>query len=144
MPYASKEEQRAAARRFYAANKEKYVKWRRQQTKRHRVEVIAVVHAYKENHPCSDCQQSFPHYCMDFDHIEERGKKTQDISKMLSNCVSLPRVLKEIEKCDVVCSNCHRIRSHKRSMKRKTHRDKMTTGVEPAKPVKRSRTAKKG
>lgn len=120
MPFADKEQARAAARAFYAANKPKYVRWRRLQREKYRKEVICVVQDYKENHPCSDCGNKYPHFVMDFDHIKERGKKTQDISNMLSNSISLPRILKEIEKCDVVCSNCHRIRSHKRRKKRAT------------------------
>lgn len=60
--------------------------------------------------PCMDCGNSYPWYVMDFDHV--RGKKTSNISAMRT--CNTPRLLEEIEKCDVVCSNCHRFRTYSR------------------------------
>jgi hypothetical protein len=56
----------------------------------------------------------FPHWVMDFDHrpgVNKRG----NISAMARD-VNVPfEVLKkEIAKCDVVCSNCHRHRTYAR------------------------------
>ena len=48
---------------------------------------------------------------MDFDHV--RGK-TAGISRLLQANVSMTRLLAEIAKCDLVCSNCHRIRTWNR------------------------------
>jgi transposase len=47
---------------------------------------------------------------MDFDHV--RGEKRFSISKMVGR--KRLDVLKEIEKCDVVCVLCHRTRTHNR------------------------------
>ena len=58
--------------------------------------------------PCYDCKKRFPPYCMDFDHC--RGQKQFSIGRLLS--ASLDKLVKEIDKCDVVCANCHRIRTH--------------------------------
>jgi uncharacterized OB-fold protein len=58
--------------------------------------------------PCMDCGRSFPPYVMDFDHV--RGRKSYEISRVRS----MAKVLAEVGKCDVVCSNCHRIRTHSR------------------------------
>ena len=63
--------------------------------------------------PCTDCGNTFPPCCMDFDHV--RGKKTFAIS--LCGNRSWKRVLKEIKKCDIVCANCHRIRTAQRRKK---------------------------
>ena len=63
----------------------------------------------KKSVPCMDCNQSYPYYVMDFDHV--RGEKLFTISSM-TNKSNVELVKKEIEKCDVVCSNCHRIRTH--------------------------------
>lgn len=47
---------------------------------------------------------------MDFDHV--RGVKKYNISTAIfKNNYSVDRVLLEINKCDLVCSNCHRIRT---------------------------------
>lgn len=57
--------------------------------------------------PCADCGKRYPPYVMDLDH---RGDKFTDVSKMKS--YSIQRLLAEIAKCDVVCANCHRERTH--------------------------------
>jgi hypothetical protein len=59
--------------------------------------------------PCMDCGGLFPWVCMDFDHV--RGKKLFNIAEGMQKKLSV--LLAEIAKCDVVCSNCHRIRTHK-------------------------------
>ena len=64
-----------------------------------------------KNKPCLDCGGIFPPYVMDFDHA--RGIKRFDISQAIGSGKSDAKILKEIKKCDVVCSNCHRIRSFK-------------------------------
>lgn len=63
--------------------------------------------------PCADCHTKFPACCMDFDHrpgVEKRG----EVCRMLLDNAPIEVILEEVSKCDVVCSNCHRIRSHNR------------------------------
>ena len=60
--------------------------------------------------PCMDCGGIFDPICMDFDHRPGSVKVTA-VASMLNRNVSL--VLKEIAKCDVVCSNCHRLRTYR-------------------------------
>jgi hypothetical protein len=62
--------------------------------------------------PCSDCGGRFISAVMEFDHVPERGAKSFVISAGLSKAWEL--VLEEIKKCDVVCANCHRVRTVKR------------------------------
>lgn len=66
-----------------------------------------VIEAAKDA-PCMDCDQRYPHYVMDFDH---RDPSTKILNVGLSR--SLARTLAEIEKCDLVCANCHRTRTWK-------------------------------
>jgi len=68
-----------------------------------------LLHTYKDK-PCMDCGQKFPPYVMDFDHVN--GEKVQNIGEMLS--YSIESILTEISKCEVVCANCHRIRTYER------------------------------
>ena len=63
--------------------------------------------------PCKDCNISYPPYMMDFDHINS-SEKICNISQMRELYYS-NKLIQEIEKCEVVCSNCHRIRTHKRT-----------------------------
>ena len=62
-----------------------------------------------KNVPCADCGNRYPTVCMDFDHTEDN--KEFDIA---GTSRSLENVLTEIAKCEVVCSNCHRIRTAQR------------------------------
>jgi hypothetical protein len=58
--------------------------------------------------PCADCGQEYPPCCMHFDHVPERGPKLFNVA----NCDrAMADVKAEIEKCDIVCANCHAIRT---------------------------------
>ena len=59
-----------------------------------------------KSRPCVDCGRSFPYYVMDFDHLED---KVDLVSRMVS--CGPERILAEVAKCDLVCANCHRIRT---------------------------------
>ena len=61
--------------------------------------------------PCADCGQTHPPYVMDFDHA--RGAKVGKMSELIGR--SWKTFLDEFEKCDVVCANCHKTRTWKRS-----------------------------
>lgn len=63
--------------------------------------------------PCEDCGGEFPPECMDFDHV--RGRKKFGIATSING--GRDRLAREIAKCDVVCSNCHRIRTRRRREK---------------------------
>lgn len=65
-----------------------------------------------KDRPCSDCGGRFPHYVMDFDHLDGTTKKFS-IGKRGSR--TWRSTLEEIKKCEVVCSNCHRIRTYQRA-----------------------------
>jgi hypothetical protein len=58
--------------------------------------------------PCADCGNRFHPVCMDFDH-RDPALKTRGLAAMAHQ--STDTILVEIAKCDVVCANCHRIRT---------------------------------
>lgn len=64
--------------------------------------------------PCADCNTVYPYYVMDMDHLPGFQKKFQ-----LGQAVqySLQAVAEEILKCEAVCANCHRVRTHTRGYK---------------------------
>lgn len=62
--------------------------------------------------PCADCGGRFPSVCMDFDHIKD---KTFTIAQNKHRW-GLKTLQAEIDKCDVVCANCHRIRTKERRL----------------------------
>lgn len=63
--------------------------------------------------PCADCATEYPSYVMDLDHRPGTEKK---FTIALAYGVSLKRLLAELAKCDVVCANCHRERTHQRKL----------------------------
>lgn len=84
----------------------------------HRKQYRAVIEArrnfvnrIKEGKPCADCRNTFPPVCMDFDHLREKHKSIAD---MICQRCSEEVILREIEKCDLVCACCHRIRTERR------------------------------
>ncbi|KKL49498.1 hypothetical protein LCGC14_2314900 [marine sediment metagenome] len=72
---------------------------------------IANINRLKENTSCVDCGGLFPAVCMDFDHRDPSLKRFS-ISQGFSN--SPLTLMCEIAKCDIVCANCHTIRTYNR------------------------------
>lgn len=64
-------------------------------------------------HRCTDCLGVFPPRCLDFDHRGEEPKKAA-VSELAGRGLSIAIIDEEISKCDLVCSNCHRIRTFDR------------------------------
>jgi len=62
-----------------------------------------------QNSACHDCGIKNV-IVFQFDH-REPAKKMYDISKLVGSGASLKRIQEEIAKCDIVCANCHFIRT---------------------------------
>ena len=60
--------------------------------------------------PCTDCGGYFPPEAMDFDHV--RGEKIKNVGWMGDG--NLAALMAEIAKCELVCANCHRVRTNAR------------------------------
>jgi hypothetical protein len=95
----------------YLRDKARYMEGARQRKQR----MLALMRRAKER-PCTDCGQRFPYYVMDFDH-PPGGRKHKLSMSDLAMLKSKAALLEEIEKCDVVCANCHRERTHQRKLK---------------------------
>ena len=61
---------------------------------------------YKKQLKCNKCGES-DIACLDFHHVDP-SKKEIIISRAINNRWSVNRLKSEIEKCEVLCSNCHR------------------------------------
>lgn len=83
-----------------------------QESKARRKKAIRDLILEAKNVPCADCDTFYPYYVMDFDHLSD---KKFNISEAARHYTSLETVISEIEKCEVVCANCHRIRTYERS-----------------------------
>ena len=62
---------------------------------------------------CADCGQTFPAYVMHWDHLPG-FEKIESISVLVGR---FPRtlVLEELKKCELVCANCHVLRTIRRA-----------------------------
>ncbi len=78
-----------------------------------RTKLLGEVLRAAKNVPCMDCKIKYPQYAMDFDHRPGTEKQfTIGNAKASKKCMW--RIHEEITKCDVVCANCHRMRTHER------------------------------
>lgn len=105
MPYKDLEKQKQATHESYLRHKPRL----RQDSLLRKAEHRNIISKLKESTPCADCQQFFPACVMDFDHIN--GKKKSGIAQMYG--YSWEIIQTELNKCELVCANCHRIRTHK-------------------------------
>ena len=105
--YKNYQDQLACQRKHYRNNSQGYLDRNKKRTGLFREIIVQ-----SKNKPCADCGQSFPSYVMDFDHRDDKKFTISRINMIASE--SALRI--EIEKCDVVCANCHRERTHQRSL----------------------------
>ena len=101
---------KAYGREHYLANRQRYIDQSAAVKHRLRAERTRLLLALFETNPCVDCGERDP-VVLEFDHVRET--KAFDIgTKLLTQ--PWAAILAEIEKCDVVCANCHRRRTAQR------------------------------
>lgn len=87
----------------YLANKEKVLNGKQQRIERNRKVIVEALLS-----GCVDCGIKDIRV-LEFDHLEHKYK---GVAQMRDH--SLEKVKKEISKCEVVCANCHNIRTGER------------------------------
>ena len=92
-------------------DKENQKKWQREAHNKAR----QMLRETKER-PCADCGVQYPWFIMEFDHLPEHGpkKKNRNLATFTSRSFNAKGLQDELAKCEVVCANCHRARTHKR------------------------------
>ena len=99
---ANRDKMRAYRMKHYHENKQPYL----DRSTVNRKERAAWFKSLKEGRSCLHCGESF-WACLDYHHRNPE-EKDERIALLLRNGVSRERLLEEIAKCDLVCSNCHR------------------------------------
>lgn len=99
-------------RHYRKSNRLRQNKNNKASKRRRKVKLREFMNTIKCN-PCSDCCLSFDPCAMDFDH-RDQSVKYDDISSIVNRRVSLRLLQEELKKCDLVCVNCHRIRTYTR------------------------------
>ena len=93
----------------YAANRQRYIDNAAARKSALADERTAYLIEYFAEHPCVDCGEDDP-VVLDFDHLRD---KAFNIGASL-HLRGWSSILAEIEKCEVVCANCHRRRTARR------------------------------
>ena len=101
MPYKDVIKQKEAQHQHYLNNKNKYTESRKLNREKHKIWLAD----YKKTLSCETCGENHP-ACLDFHHIDPSLK--EDSINRIKQRYSLEYLKKEIEKCKVLCSNCHR------------------------------------
>lgn len=83
----------------YQLNRDTRLEWQRNR----RSITRQLMWNYLKMHPCVDCGETDP-VVLQFDHF--RDKKYQ-VANLVSSNMSWQNILKEIEKCEIRCANCH-------------------------------------
>ena len=109
MPIKNPEERKRKAkeysRKYYEANKEKV----KALSKTNRAVGKARWSAFKCTLKCTKCGFAHP-AALDFHH-EDPSEKEYNINRLISNG-QFKKAEAELEKCIVLCANCHRIHHH--------------------------------
>ena len=106
MPYKDPVERREYHREYmkkvwYPRNRKKH----KNMVARRRKDLRAWVHELKISLSCNRCPEGDV-FCLDFHH--RRKDKELSIAKTVTQGWSKKRILEEIAKCEILCSNCHR------------------------------------
>jgi len=67
----------------------------------------------KQGLPCGDCGETFPPYVMHWDHLPGHVK-IEEIGSMVGSW-RREAILAELKKCELVCANCHVMRTVRRA-----------------------------
>jgi len=97
--------QRVANHAYYARN-------RRSESERVRSRQAATLAYLRELRrvPCADCGSVLAPYQMDFDHRDPKLKAFR-LTEGGAMLMARAKLLVEVAKCDVICANCHRVRT---------------------------------
>jgi hypothetical protein len=94
--------QRSYERAWYARNRKKV----RQKVKAQRQAVVDWFRDFKSTLQCIRCGEPDP-ICLDFHH-RDPTQKDFSLYQAARRAMGKKRILEEVEKCDVLCANCHR------------------------------------
>lgn len=99
-------------RKQYQKNKKQWIKRVSERNARVRQECREKLWDYLSTHPCIDCGEQ-DRRVLQFDHV--RGTKKAGVAQIVNRGNGWNSVLREIEKCEVRCANCHTKRTWERA-----------------------------
>jgi hypothetical protein len=76
----------------------------KESVRKRKIKIKKWFYDYKSLLSCSICSESHP-AIIDFHH---KGNKREQVAQMAHYGYSIESIKKEMEKCDILCANCHR------------------------------------
>ena len=67
---------------------------------------LKFINDYKSECGCKNCGEK-RHYCLDLHHINPNTKH-DDVPRMIRDDYGIKKIKLELQKCEVLCANCHR------------------------------------
>lgn len=68
---------------------------------------------YKLSKGCKECGYNESPYALEFHHRDRKYKSKNVSNFRKSSWTQLDNIVKEVKKCDILCSNCHKILTQK-------------------------------
>lgn len=113
MAYKNIQDQKDFHKKWYLKNKERLILKAKDNNKKYCIRNKEFLNKFKLEKGCLDCGYKDNAIALDFDHLDD---KKFNLSILAKRYVSINSLKEEINKCEVVCSNCHRVRTEKRRM----------------------------
>jgi hypothetical protein len=104
--------QHEALREHYVGHSERVLGRNRRDSRDRREIAREYVFEYLLAHPCVDCGNTNP-VVLTFDHVS--GTKTANLADLVTHGYSMQTIQTEMAKCEVVCHNCHAVRTQKKT-----------------------------
>lgn len=117
MPYKDPEVRKAKhaeySKAYYEKNKAKVISNKNARKK----ELTVQFAEFKATLSCTKCGESHP-ATLDFHHTDPKDTD-QKLNELVKDGHAWPRIMREIEKCVVLCANCHRIHHYEERQEKK-------------------------
>jgi hypothetical protein len=106
MPHKEREKKNEYQRKYFQKGGPGHKK-QMLRIKNRKKEIHDWIQRYKENLQCERCPESHP-ACLDFHHKDPKEKDIEISLIAVRKGWAIKRIMEEIEKCEILCANCHR------------------------------------
>ena len=113
-----KQKQKLYSKKYYEKNKKEIIKTigaNKKKAAKRFAEFKATLH-------CTRCGQNHP-ATLDFHHVE-KSKDNVHLHLLVRHGYFWKRIMQEVDKCVVLCANCHRIHHHNEKQEKKARKRK--------------------
>jgi len=104
-PEPARDQRRLLPAKSYRRNREREIL----RVRARQAAIVALLRDLRKG-PCAACGMTFEPHQMDFDHRNPADRLFR-VTEGRAMLMSRERLFAEVDKCDVVCANCHRLRT---------------------------------